>query len=219
VEQFTVRHLTRNLFLRLVKFAGRLARELKGSAAMELGSSAIGEGAVLTGCSVECRSGVTDGRVSIGKDSVLSCRIVFERNTGTVSIGHDTYIGGSQIICAKKIEIGSNVLVSWGCTIVDHDSHSLDWRQRAEDVRKWREGLLAGGLEKAAELKDWDAVEMAPVRIADKAWLGMNVTVLKGVTIGQGAVVAAGSMVTKNVPPWTLVAGNPAGIIKELSAK
>ena len=58
---------------------------------------------------------------------------------------------------------------------------------------------------------------MAPIRIADKAWLGMNVTVLKGVTIGEGAVVAAGSIVTKDVPPWTLVAGNPARVIKELS--
>lgn len=212
-----MRNSARNLFLRLMTFAYRLAPKLKGSPSIALESSAIGEGAVLEGCSVECRSGVTDGRVSIGKDSVLSCRIVFERNIGTVSVGHDTYVGGSQIICAKKIEIGSNVLVSWGCTIVDHDSHSLNWRDRADDVRKWREGLLSGGLEKASELKNWDAVEMAPIRIADKAWLGMNVTVLKGVTIGEGAVVAAGSIVTKDVPPWTLVAGNPARVIKELS--
>ncbi len=72
------------------------------------------------------------------------------------------------------------------------------------------------GIEKASEYKRWDVVEMAPIVIADKVWLGMNVTVLKGVTIGEGSVVAAGSIVTKNVPPWTLVAGNPARIIREL---
>jgi acetyltransferase-like isoleucine patch superfamily enzyme len=75
---------------------------------------------------------------------------------------------------------------------------------------------LTGGLEKASELKNWDVVKMASIKIQDKVWLGMNVTVLKGVTIGEGSVVAAGSIVTKDVPPWTLVAGNPARVIKEL---
>ena len=211
-----MRNFARNLFARLIGFAYRQAQNANANPGSVAGYVLGPDGAVMAGCSVDIRSGDTVGRVTFGKNSVLSCRIVLERNVGTVSIGHDSYIGGSQIICAHQIEIGNNVLVSWGCTIVDHDSHSLDWRDRAEDVRKWREGLLSGGLEKASELKNWDVVEMAPIRIGDKVWLGMNVTVLKGITIGEGAVVAAGSMVTKDVPPWTLVAGNPARIIKEL---
>lgn len=64
--------------------------------------------------------------------------------------------------------------------------------------------------------KCWDAVTVRPVVIRDKVWLGFNVIVLKGVTIGEGSVVAAGSVVTRDVPDFTLVAGNPARFIRSL---
>jgi acetyltransferase-like isoleucine patch superfamily enzyme len=211
-----MRNFASNILARIARFAYRQVQAAHADPSATLGYTVDRNGALLAGCTVDCRSGESKDRVVFGRDSVLSCRVVLERNVGKVSVGNDSYIGGSQIICALQIDIGSNVLVSWGCTIADHDSHSLNWRDRAEDVRKWREGLMTGGLEKASELKNWGVVEMAPIRIQDKVWLGMNVTVLKGVTIGEGSVVAAGSVVTKDVPPWTLVAGNPARVIKEL---
>jgi len=54
------------------------------------------------------------------------------------------------------------------------------------------------------------------IKINDNAWVGMNCIILKGVTIGEGAIVAAGSVVTKDVQAWTLVGGNPARILKEI---
>jgi acetyltransferase-like isoleucine patch superfamily enzyme len=66
--------------------------------------------------------------------------------------------------------------------------------------------------------KDWSRVAGEPVIIRDKAWIGLNAVVLKGVTIGEGAVVAAASVVTKDVEPWTIVAGNPARVMRELGA-
>lgn len=178
----------------------------------------IGSGTViLPSFNVEIRSGVKAGRVTIGQTSVLGCRITLEREVGSVVIGDNTYIGaGTNLICAQQIDIGSNVLIAWGCTIVDHDSHSLNWLERAQDVRSWREGLISQGKNAASALKNWTVVPKAPVYIGDKVWIGFNVIVLKGVTIGEGAVVAAASVVTKDVPAWTLVAGNPAKIIKEL---
>jgi acetyltransferase-like isoleucine patch superfamily enzyme len=58
---------------------------------------------------------------------------------------------------------------------------------------------------------------MSPVVIEDKVWIGFNVIILKGVRVGEGAVVAAGSVVTKDVPPYCVVAGNPAHVVKELA--
>lgn len=64
--------------------------------------------------------------------------------------------------------------------------------------------------------KDWSVVKTAPIHINEKVWIGMNAIILKGVTIGEGAIVGAGSVVTKDVPPWTVVAGNPARVVKKL---
>ena len=88
---------------------------------------------------------------------------------------------------------------------MDHDSHALVFSERKDDVQEWLRGK-----------KDWSHVKMMPVIIKDKVWLGAKVIVLKGVTIGEGAVVGAGSVVVNDVPPWTLVAGNPARVIRAL---
>ena len=65
-------------------------------------------------------------------------------------------------------------------------------------------------------IKEWDNVIMKPVVIEDRSWVGLNSIILKGIRIGEGAVVSAGSVVTKNVPPYTVVGGNPAKILKRI---
>jgi acetyltransferase-like isoleucine patch superfamily enzyme len=111
-----------------------------------------------------------------------------------------------MIAVAEEVEIGSYVLIAWGCCIVDHNSHSLDWRLRKDDTLGW-----------IHDRKEWAHVKIKPIRIGDHAWIGFNSIILKGVTIGEGAVVAAGSVVTKDVPPFAVVAGNPARVIRELA--
>jgi acetyltransferase-like isoleucine patch superfamily enzyme/SAM-dependent methyltransferase len=131
--------------------------------------------------------------------------VSFDRPGAHVRIGNRTFIGRSMLVAAEGIEVGDDVLVAWGCTFADHDSHSLDFEERRSDVENWLVGK-----------KDWTHVRRSPVKIGDKAWIGFNTIVLKGVEIGEGAVVAAGSVVTKDVAPWTLVAGNPAKFVKDL---
>jgi acetyltransferase-like isoleucine patch superfamily enzyme len=143
--------------------------------------------------------------LSIGDGSIFEGAISSDRAGTSVSIGRNTFFGSSSIVTALRVEVGDDVLVSWGCTIVDHDSHHVDWSCRAQDVREFYSGI-----------KTWDKVNVSPVVIGDKAWIGFNVIVLKGVKIGEGAVVAAGSVVTRDVPPFTLVGGNPARVIREL---
>ncbi|MFD0830617.1 acyltransferase [Mucilaginibacter boryungensis] len=80
-----------------------------------------------------------------------------------------------------------------------------------QQVKDYKAGLnfIAG--------KNWDVVKTKPIKICSDAWIGMNCIILKGVTIGEGAIVAAGSVVTKDVPAWTVVAGNPAKVVKTLT--
>jgi len=145
---------------------------------------------------------------------MLDCKIYFESGGGKVIIGDRTYIGCSTILCRSKIEFGNNIFVAWGAYFYDHDSHSLDFANRQQDIKQQladhRNGFFF------TKNKNWEVVNTAPIKICDNAWIGLNAIILKGVTIGEGAVVGAGSVVTKSVAPWTLVAGNPAKFVKDL---
>lgn len=146
-------------------------------------------------------------KLQIGEGTIVEGSLVSERDGTEICIGRNTFIGNSLIACASRIEIGDDVLISWGCNIVDHNSHSLLWEQRSRDVRDWYQGRST---------KDWSNVPMSAVRIHNKSWIGLNTIVLRGVEIGEGAVVGAGSVVTKSVEPWTVVAGNPARYVRSI---
>lgn len=105
-----------------------------------------------------------------------------------LDIGEFTQIGDrTEIHVGKKVSIGKNCAISWDVCIMDRDYHELD-----------------SICEKIEE-----------VIIGNNVWIGCRSTILKGVNIGDGAIIAAGSVVTKNVPSNTCVAGNPAKIIKK----
>jgi acetyltransferase-like isoleucine patch superfamily enzyme len=114
--------------------------------------------------------------------------------------------GGSVIDCALSVTVERDVLISYGCVIADSDNHSLFPELRINDLATWMDGRR----------HDWSHSEMAPIRICEGAWIGARSIILKGVTIGAGAVVGMGSIVTKDVPPRTVVAGNPARVIREI---
>lgn len=152
--------------------------------------------------------------LKVGDDSMLSCKIVFESSEGHVTMGDRVFIGNSTIICRSDITFGNDIFVAWGTYFYDHDSHSLDYKERRKDLARQIEDYKAGRNFIAS--KNWEAVNSNPIKIDDDAWIGMNCIILKGVTIGKGAIVGAGSVVTHDVPDWTVVAGNPAKIIKEI---
>ncbi len=149
--------------------------------------------------------GSRERTLKIGRDSQVHGTLFFERPGAKISIGEETFIGKSNLVTATGIHIGNNVLISWGVSIVDHNSHSLIYSERAKDVLDWKQGK-----------KDWQNVSSKSVHIHNGAWIGFNAIILKGVTIHEGAIVGAGSVVTKDVAPWTIVAGNPAKLIREI---
>lgn len=151
--------------------------------------------------------------ISIGEKCILNCEIFFESKEGNVFIGDNVYIGGAKLISREKITIGNNVTMSWGITIYDHDSHSIYWEHRKLDNEVQYMEALQGTF---VDNKDWTNVVSKPIVIHDNVWIGFDVVVLKGVTIGEGAVIGARSVVTKDVEPYTVVAGNPAKLIKRI---
>jgi acetyltransferase-like isoleucine patch superfamily enzyme len=114
------------------------------------------------------------------------CRVVVDEGA-KLQIGSGYMNFNGSIACFKSIQIGHGVFIADNVTIRDADNHQM---------------LGAGH------------ISAQPIAIEDHVWIGMNVTILKGVRVGRGAVIAAGSVVTRDVPPATLVGGVPAKIIK-----
>lgn len=151
--------------------------------------------------------GKTFSSLKVEEGTIIEGNIVIDKEGASVAIGRNSFIGASDIVCAERIEIGDDVLISWGCHIVDHNSHPISWNERRDDVRNWFVGT-----------KVWDKVVTKKVIIGSRSWIGFNAIILKGVTIGEGAIVGAGSVVTKDVPPNAIVAGNPARLIRAVLA-
>lgn len=152
--------------------------------------------------------------LEIGENCMIDGHFIFERESGIIKVGDRVHIGGSTLISINSIEIESDVTIAWGCTIYDHNSHSIYWEERkndtlqeCRDLSRYNDPIIN---------KDWSNVKSKPIKICNKVWIGMNVVILKGVTIGEGAVVGAGSVVMRDVQPYTLVVGNPTQKIKEL---
>ena len=112
---------------------------------------------------------------------------VYVNRNAVLSLGSGYINHNLNLSCFSKIEIGEGVAISENVTIRDSDNHQII------------------GSEKPITL---------PVKIGDHVWIGMNVTILKGVIIGDGAIIAAGSVLNKNVPNNALVGGVPAKVIK-----
>lgn len=129
---------------------------------------------------------------------------------GRCTIGDFTLLNGALIMAEEKIEIGSYCLISWNVGIADSDFHPLEPAQRVIDAQ-----ALAPFFKNRPPRP---ALATAPVKIGDNVWIGMNAVILKGVTIGENSVVAAGSVVTKDVEPNVVVAGNPAAVMKRFAS-
>lgn len=192
----------------MLKFLERILRKKKKKrnyTCLEKSDSAI----ILEGMRIDTAINRKDVCVHIGAESMVGCNFIFESDRGNIEVGERTYIGGgTNIISRSSVIIGSDVTIAWGVWIYDHDSHSLDWRQRRKDIQRQNDDYRNG--QNFIASKDWDTVKTRPIKICDKAWIGFNAIILKGVTIGEGAVVGAGAVVTHDVPPYTIVAGNPA---------
>jgi len=172
----------------------------KGNSILNLHPSAkiIGEGRLalnhnlVPGSNAECILKMSEGsvlKVNGNFNFWYGSTLKVQKNA-KLTLGSGYLNSGSVIVCRTSITLGSNVIVAPNCYIIDSDFHRI--------------------LDKNLEVLNPDA----PILIGDNVWIGQGCTILKGVTIGPGAVVAARSVVTQDVPPGSLVAGNPAKVIR-----
>ena len=118
-----------------------------------------------------------------------------------LEIGDNTFIGPGVKICSyERISIGKHCFLAARVIIIDSDGHPLDWEKRRNKCTVSKE-------------------RVEPVTVEDDVWIGEGSFICKGVRIGRGAIIAARSVVTKDVPEFTISGGNPAKIIKEIENK
>ncbi len=144
--------------------------------------------------------------VLTGENCLIEGVLTTYTENSKIRLGKGVFIGKNSIVgCALSIEIGNNVLISFDCVIQDSDTHSTDYLRRRNDTTDWLNGT-----------KDWNNIPSKPITIGNDAWIGARSNILKGIYIGAGAIIGAGSVVTKNVDAFTIVAGNPAKFIKAI---
>lgn len=157
-------------------------------------------------CSSSSNIFVEDGgSCVIGDNSEINC-IISVKSGGKITIGSYTTIRGGVIGALESITIGDYVIISNNVHIYDNNNHPTSPKRRIE--------LSKSGF--YSDLWHWKHSQSSPITIADNVWIGENSRICKGVTIGDGAIIAACSVVTKDVPSNSIAAGNPARVVKTL---
>jgi len=124
---------------------------------------------------------------------------------GFGEVGRNSMLNSVRIICDARVDIGDHVLISWDVVLIDGYREPLDPEQRGRYRRDVAEGRTPSMRAPAR-----------PIRIGGNVWIGFGSCILPGVAIGEGSIVGARSVVTESVPPYTIVAGNPARVVRAL---
>ena len=142
------------------------------------------------------------GAITIGAESLCMGQLLVIPSGGSIAIGDWCYLGpDSKIWAMESVKIGNRVFISHGVSIFDNNSHSFSAAERHDRFRE----LLELGSHQVVE-----NVAHRPVTIEDDVWIGFSSAILKGVTVGRGAIVGACSVVTHDVEPYSIIVGNPA---------
>jgi acetyltransferase-like isoleucine patch superfamily enzyme len=178
-------------------------------------------------------NGALPSNVFLGADTVVTGELAFKRfqskqesalvigahgtmdgvhfdlgEKGRVTIGDYCYFTNAVLLCEMELRIGSYVVIGWNATIADTDFHPISPAERIADA------IACSPLGKGRPRPE---VGRKAVIIEDDVWVGPNATILKGVRIGTGAFIEAGSVVTRDVSAGSRVLGNPAQVIGKVA--
>lgn len=148
---------------------------------------------LLIGKGIQLRSTIRSNPLGPNHPVIISTR----NEQSTITIGENFSMTGGSICSSEKIIIGNNVNLGANSVIIDTDFHPLNPVLRKLSPQNG---------------------DTSPVIIEDDVFIGMNTMILKGVTLGKGSVIGAGSVVTKSIPSNSIAAGNPAKVLKKINS-
>jgi len=147
--------------------------------------------------------------VRLGKGASTYLGVMFDVGPlGRVTLGDYALVHGARIICDEEIEIGDYALISWNVLLMDTYRVPVDLLARRLELERASSG--------AKRFLAAENTPARPLRIGRNVWIGFDSCVLPGVAIGEGSIVGARSVVVEDVPPYTIVAGNPARFIRRI---
>jgi acetyltransferase-like isoleucine patch superfamily enzyme len=145
--------------------------------------------------------------ISVGANTILRGEMFVFPHQGRISVGEWCFIGEDTYVWSSaSIAIGDRVLISHGVNIHDTNGHPVMAEARHEQFK---------AIATKGHPANIDSIDAKPIVIEDDVWIGFGCIILKGVTIGEGAIIAAGTVVTKDVAPYTVVGGNPARVLRD----
>lgn len=147
--------------------------------------------------------------LQVGRGASIYLGVMFDVGPqGRVSIGQFTLINGARIICDAEVSIGDYCLISWNTVFMDSNRSPTDVVARRKQLERAA----------ATEPRRIEPIEAGrPIRIGRNVWIGFEACVLPGVSIGEGSVVGARSVVVEDLPPYSVAVGNPARILRQLA--
>lgn len=127
---------------------------------------------------------------------------------GRIEVGAYTCLNGTYLLCNERITIGAHCLLAWGVVLTD------SWLTPRTSVEARRAALALVAADPLRRMPA--AAPPQPVTLEDTVWVGFDAVILPGVTLGRGCVVGCKSIVERDVPPYAVVAGNPARVVRFL---
>jgi acetyltransferase-like isoleucine patch superfamily enzyme len=197
------------MLMRVIRALRKRGINILGKAALRRKGVRLGGGVCLYGMPIVTLA--KDSTIEVG-DKVVLCSesmstalgvsrpVILRtlRSGARISIGNDAGLSGTVVCAAVGVEIGAECLIGADVQIVDTDFHTIKPEGRRH-------------------CSDPDKIVAAPVRIGRNVFIGAGSKILKGVTIGENSVIGAGSIVTRDIPPNMIAAGNPARVLGPVS--